>query len=104
MQGFVGPLTGAPIFTIITTRTPATLRNLVLPAAFGLMFLTGPFGEIATGPLIHAVGARLVFVIAATGYLVGSAPFAIYVARNRSLSDSVALASHAELPEAPRSM
>jgi MFS family permease len=83
LQGFFGPLTGAPIFTVITTRTPAALRNLVLPAAFGLMFLTGPLGPIAAGPLINAVGTRTVFVIAATGSLVGSAPFAIYVARNR---------------------
>jgi MFS family permease len=83
LQGVFGPLTGAPIFTVITTRTPAALRNLVLPAAFGLMFLTGPLGPIAAGPLINAVGTRTVFVIAATGSLVGSAPFAIYVARNR---------------------
>jgi hypothetical protein len=47
------------------------------------MFLTGPLGPIAAGPLINAVGTRTVFVIAATGSLVGSAPFAIYVARNR---------------------
>jgi MFS family permease len=90
LQGFFGPLTGAPIFTVITTHTPAALRNLVLPAAFGLMFLTGPLGEIATGPLINAVGLRAAFVIAASGYLVGSAPFAIYVARNRTLGDPVA--------------
>jgi Na+/melibiose symporter-like transporter len=82
LQGLFGPLTGAPIFTVITTRTPAALRSLVLPAAFGLMFLTGPLGEIATGPLINAVGARTAFVIAAAGYLVGSAPFAIYVLRH----------------------
>lgn len=97
LQGLFGPLTGAPIFTVITTHTPAALRNLVLPAAFGLMFLTGPLGEIATGPLINAVGTRMVFVIAATGYLVGSAPFAVYVARSRSLGDPVVLASDAEL-------
>jgi Na+/melibiose symporter-like transporter len=83
LQGVFGPLTGAPIFTVITTHTPAALRNLVLPAAFGLMFLTGPLGELASGPLINAVGARTAFVVAATGYLVGSAPFAIHVARNR---------------------
>jgi MFS family permease len=83
LQGFVGPLTGAPVFTIITTRTPAALRDLVLPAAFGLMFLTGPLGSIAAGPLINVVGARMVFVIAATGCLVGSAPFAIYACANR---------------------
>jgi MFS family permease len=83
LQGFVGPLTGAPIFTVITTRTPAALRSLVLSAAVGVMFLTGPLGPIAAGPLINAVGARLVFVMAAAGYLVGSTPFAIYVARNR---------------------
>ena len=87
LQGFVGPLTGAPIFTVITTRTPAALRTKVLSAAVGLMFLTGPLGPIAAGPLINAVGTRMVFVIAAAGYLVGSAPFAIYVARNRSLGD-----------------
>ena len=98
LQGFVGPLTGAPIFTVITTRTPAALRSLVLSAAVGVMFLTGPLGPIAAGPLINAVGARLVFVIAAAGYVVGAAPFAIYVARNRSPSDPVALASEAGLP------
>jgi hypothetical protein len=85
LQGIFGPLAGAPIFTVITTRTPAALRSLVLPAAFGLMFLSGPLGQIAAGPLINAVGTRTVFVIAATGSLVGSAPFAGYVARNRSL-------------------
>ena len=98
MQGFVGPLTGAPVFTVITTRTPAALRSLVVSAAIGVMFLTGPLGPIAAGPLIHAVGTRMVFVIAAAGSLVGSAPFAIYVARNRTLGDPVALASDAELP------
>jgi MFS family permease len=84
LQGLFGPLTGAPIFTVITTHTPAALRDLVLPAAFGLMFLAGPLGEIATGPLINAVGARPTFVIAAAGCLLGSAPFAIYVARRPS--------------------
>jgi MFS family permease len=86
LQGFVGPLTGAPIFTVITTRTPAALRTKVLSAAFGVMFLTGPLGQIATGPLINAVGPRTVIVIAAGGSLVGSAPFAIYVARNRRVA------------------
>lgn len=100
LQGFVGPLTGAPIFTVITTRTPAALRNLVVPAAFGLMFLSGPFGPIAAGPLINAVGARTAFVVAAAGYLIGSAPFAIHVARNRS----PALVADAELPEASSSV
>jgi Na+/melibiose symporter-like transporter len=90
LQGFFGPLTGAPIFTVITTHTPAALRSLVLPAAFGLMFLTGPLGEIATGPLINAVGARTAFLIAAAGYLVGSAPFAIYVARHGRVDPPVA--------------
>jgi len=96
LQGFFGPLTGAPIFTVITTRTPAALRSLVLPAAFGLMFLTGPLGQIAAGPLINAVGTRTVFVIAASGSLVGSAPFAVYVARNRSLGDPIEPASDAD--------
>lgn len=103
MQGFFGPLTGAPIFTVITTRTPAALRNLVLPAAFGLMFLTGPLGPIAAGPLINAVGTRMVLVIAAAGCLVGSAPFAIYVARNGNLDDHLSLASDSEPAEASSS-
>jgi MFS family permease len=89
LQGFFGALTGAPIFTVITTRTPAMLRGLVLSAAVGVMFLTGPFGQIAAGPLINALGARTVFIIAATGSFVGSAPFAIHVARNRRLDDPV---------------
>ena len=62
------------------------------------MFVTGPLGPIAAGPLINAVGARMVLAIAAAGYLVGTAPFAIYVARNRSLGASV-LASDDELPD-----
>jgi MFS family permease len=93
LWGFFGPLTGAPIFTAITTRTPAALRTKVLSAALGAMFLTGPFGQIAAGPMINAVGTRTVFVIAAIGSLVGSAPFAIYVARNRGVDAPVALMS-----------
>jgi MFS family permease len=104
LQGFVGPLTGAPIFTVITTRTPAALRTKVLSAAVGVMFLTQPLGQIAAGPLINAVGTRTVFVIAALGYLLGSAPFAIYVARHRRPDDPVSLAPDAELAEAPRSV
>src|SRR5438067_2930619 len=99
LQGFVAPLTGAPIFTVITTRTPAALRAKVLSAAVGLMFLTGPFGPVAAGPLINALGARTGLVIAAAGYLVGTAPFAAYVARNRSLGDRVALVPDAEIPD-----
>ena len=95
LQGIFGPLTGAPIFTVITTGTPAALRNLVLPAAFGLMFLTGPLGPIAAGPLINAVGVRMVFVIAAAGSLVGSAPFAIYVARHRNLDGAASATAEA---------
>lgn len=90
VQGVFGPLTGSPIFTVITTRTPAALRTKVLSAAFGVMFLTGPLGQIAAGPLINAVGTRMTFVIAAVGYLIGSAPFAIYVARDRSPGDTAA--------------
>lgn len=104
LQGFFGPLTGAPIFTVISTRTTAALRTKVLSAALGVMFLTGPLGQVAVGPLVNAVGTRTVFLIAATGCLVGSAPFAIYVARNRSLDDPIALASAPELPEASSSV
>jgi len=99
LQGFVGPLTGAPIFTVITTRTPVALRSLVMSAAVGVMFLSGPLGPITAGPLINAVGARMVFVIAAAGYLLGAATFAIYVARTRSPDDPVELAPDAELLE-----
>jgi len=104
LKGFVGPLTGAPIFTVITTRTPAALRTTVLSAAVGLMFLSGPLGPMAAGPLINAIGTRTVFVVAAAGHLLGSAPFAIYVARNRSRGDPVALTSDVELPDASSSV
>jgi hypothetical protein len=68
------------------------------------MFLSGPLGPIAAGPLINAIGARTAFVVAAAGYLLGSAPFAIYVARNRRTDDPLPLASDAELPEASSSV
>lgn len=100
LQGFIGPLTGAPLFTVITTRTPVALRTKVLSAAVGLMFVTQPLGQLVAGPLIDAVGTRAVLVIAAAGYLLGSAPFAIYVARNRSQVN----ASGAELLEATSSV
>jgi MFS family permease len=92
------------MFTVITTRTPAALRAKVLSAAIGVMFLTGPLGQIAAGPLINALGARMVLVVAAVGCLLGSAPFAIYVARHRGPDDPVALAYDAELPEASSSV
>jgi MFS family permease len=94
LSGFFGPLTGAPIFTVITTRTPEALRTKVLAASVGLMVLTGPIGQVVAGPLIDQLGARKVFLIVAAGYLVGSAPFAIYVARHRRL-DSTATMSPA---------
>jgi hypothetical protein len=40
LSGLGGPLTSAPIFTVITTRTPTALRTNVLSAAVGLMVLT----------------------------------------------------------------
>ena len=46
----------------------------------------------------------MVLLIAGVGCLVGSAPFAIYVTRNRSRGDPVALESDAELPEASNSV
>jgi MFS family permease len=104
LQGIFGSLTGAPIFAVITTRTPPALRTKVLSAALSLMFLTGPLGQIATGPLINAVGARKALLVAAAGYLIGSAPFAIYVARHRRPDDAAAPASDAELPEASSSV
>jgi MFS family permease len=104
LQGVFGSLTGAPIFAVITTRTPSALRTKVLSAALGLMFLTGPLGQIAAGPLINAVGARKVLLVAAAGYLLGSAPFAIYVARHRRPDYPAAPASDAELPEASSSV
>jgi hypothetical protein len=67
------------------------------------MFLSGPLGPIAAGPLINAVGARMAFVVAAAGCLVGSAPFAIYVARDRERGDPLALASDTEVSGASSS-
>ncbi|HZQ82739.1 MAG TPA: MFS transporter [Gaiellaceae bacterium] len=92
LQGFLAPLTGAPIFAIITTRTPAAFRTKVLSAAVGLMFLTEPLGQVAAGPLIDALGTRTVILVAGVGYLLGATPLAIYATRHRRTDDPVSIA------------
>ena len=75
-----------------------------MSAAIGVMFLTKPFGQIAAGPLINEVGSRMVILIAATGCLIGAAPFAIYAGRHRRTDDPLSLAFDAEFPKAPGSV
>ena len=85
LQGIFGPLTGAPIFTVITTRTPAALRNLVLPAAFGLMFLPGASRPDCRRSTHQRGRGNNGLRHRRDRMPVGSAPFAIYVARHRNL-------------------
>src|SRR5439155_1020858 len=104
----VSTLTMEVFFTLFLTTLPVFAYSYYDQNAriAGVFYAAMGAGALLGMPVVPVVVRRFgaLQVAAAVGYLVGSAPFAIYVARNRSLGDPVALASDAELPEASSSV
>ncbi|HKI92337.1 MAG TPA: MFS transporter, partial [Gaiellaceae bacterium] len=90
--GFFQPLVNAPIFGILTVRTPAALRPKVLTAVMTVASLAGPLGFLAAGEALRGISVETLFLVIAAVLLVGGLLFARVLLRNgRSADPSVAV-------------
>jgi MFS family permease len=60
--GFFQPLVNAPMFGVLTVRTPADLRPKVMTAVLTVATMAGPFGFIAAGYILRHVELGQFFV------------------------------------------
>jgi predicted MFS family arabinose efflux permease len=81
--GFFTPLVNAPLFGVLTVRTPAALRPKVITSLITVATLAGPLGFIAAGEALRYVSLTAVFVAIAAGLTVGGVVFATVLLRNR---------------------
>ena len=77
--GFCAPLVNAPIFAIMTVRTPPALRPKVLTAVMTIAQVIGPLGFLAAGLALQYVGMRVVFLAIAAGFSAGALAFSAAV-------------------------
>jgi predicted MFS family arabinose efflux permease len=79
--GFCAPLVNAPIFAILTVRTPPALRPKVLTAVMTIAQVIGPLGFLAVGLALQHVGMRVVFLAIAAGFSAAALAFSVAVRR-----------------------
>ena len=90
--GFFQPLVNAPIFGILTVRTPVALRPKVLTAVMTVASLAGPLGFLAAGEALRGISVETLFLVIAAVLLAGGLLFARVLLRNgRSADPSVAV-------------
>jgi MFS family permease len=77
--GFCAPLVNAPIFAILTVRTPPALRPKVLTAVMTIAQVIGPLGFLAVGLALQHVGMRVVFLAIAVGFSAAALAFSAAV-------------------------
>jgi len=77
--GFCAPLVNAPIFAIMTVRTPPALRPKVLTAVMTIAQVIGPLGFLAAGLALQHVGMRVVFLAIAAGFSAAALAFSAAV-------------------------
>jgi MFS family permease len=65
--GLAAPFLNAPIFTLITTRTPAALRGKVMATTSTAEVVTGPVGYALTGPAFAGLGLAGAYALVASG-------------------------------------
>ena len=80
---FFAPIVNAPIFGVLTVRTPPALRPKVLTAAMTLSTLIGPVGFFASGYALRWLSVQQLFVLVATALTLGGLAFAAIVRRHR---------------------
>ncbi|HET7573267.1 MAG TPA: MFS transporter [Gaiellaceae bacterium] len=79
---FFAPLVNAPIFGVLTVRTPPALRPKVLTAAMTVGSLATPLGFFASGYALRWLSVQQLFVAIAAALTVGGLAFAAIVRRN----------------------
>jgi MFS family permease len=78
-----GPLVNAPLISVITMRTPESLRAKVMTGVLTFALLAGPLALLIAGPLLASWGPRPVFVLVAAGQLLAVLVFASVALRRR---------------------
>jgi predicted MFS family arabinose efflux permease len=79
--GLCAPLVNAPLFAIMTVRTPQALRPKVLTAVMTIAQVIGPLGFLAVGLALQHVSMRMVFLAIAAGFSAGALAFSAAVRR-----------------------
>jgi len=88
--GMCAPLVNAPLFAIMTVRTPQALRPKVLTAVMTIAQVIGPLGFLAVGQALQHVGMRVVFLAIAAGFTVGAVAFSAAVRRGDGVGEEEA--------------
>ena len=80
---FFSPLVNAPIFGILTVRTPAALRPKVMTAVMTVATMAGPLGFFGAGEVLRWISVQTLFVVVATAMTLGALAFATVLLRGR---------------------
>ena len=81
--GFFTPLVNAPIFGVLTVRTPAALRPKVMTSVVTVATLAGPLGFLAAGEALRYYSLTQVLVAIAAAFTLCGLAFATVLLRNR---------------------
>jgi predicted MFS family arabinose efflux permease len=88
---FFAPIVNAPVFGIITVRTPAALRPKVLTAVMTTASIAGPLGFLAGGFVLAHVAVHTVFFVIALALTAGGLACAGVLLRERAAADVAAV-------------
>jgi MFS family permease len=80
---FFTPIVNAPIFGVLTVRTPQALRPKVMTAVMTVATVAGPLGFFASGYALRWLSVQQLFVLVATALTLGGLAFAAIVRRHR---------------------
>jgi MFS family permease len=82
--GLCNGLTAAPLFGILTSRTPAHLRPKVITANVTLGMLAGPLGLVLAGPALEELGVGPVLTGIAAAWTGAALAFTLVARRRRA--------------------
>ena len=89
LSAAANPICNAPIFGIITKRTPPALLPKVMTALLTAATIAGPIGLLAAGALLERAGLQWTFGIVAAGETLISLLFIAIVMRFRRTEAAV---------------
>jgi MFS family permease len=84
---FFTPLVNAPLFGVLTVRTPPELRPKVMTAVMTVATMAGPLGFIAAGFALRYISLSALFIVLPALLTVGGLGFAAILLRNRAAPD-----------------
>ena len=94
---FFSPLVNAPIFGIMTVRTPASLRPKVITAVMTVASVAGPLGFFGAGEALRWISVQTLFVVVAAALTASGLAFAAVLLRpSDRAAGSVAVAGVAD--------